>query len=187
MIGFFLAAFWIMFMSRKIKTAFMKIHFLLFLASFFLVAAVQAQGVERKSGTSAGASQIYLELGGSGLIYTLNFDKRLSKMENGLGFRLGIGGAGSEGSGYVAIPAQLNYLLGENGKYLELGAGVTFLSAQADFFFNDETQSTVLGNAVVGFRSQPFGKKGFTWRAAFTPFISNGFLPYFGASIGYRF
>ena len=146
-----------------------------------------AQGVEQKMGTSASASQIYLELGGSGIIYTLNFDTRFAKQENGLGFRIGIGGAGGDGDGYFAIPAQLNYLLGENGKYLELGGGITYLNAQAnDFFFDDA--STVVGNVVIGFRSQPFAKKGLTWRIAFTPFIGGGgFLPWGGASIGFRF
>jgi hypothetical protein len=166
----------------------MKKIFLLLLSGCLFLAEGQAQGVEKKMGTSAGASQVYLELGGSGIVYTLNFDTRFSKIENGLGFRVGIGGAGGDGDSYVAIPAQLNYLLGENGKYLELGAGATYISARSDWFFEEESSSSFIGNAVVGFRSQPFGKKGITWRVAFTPFISGGaFVPFGGASIGYRF
>lgn len=154
----------------------------------FATYASQAQGVEKKMGTSASASQIYFEAGGSGLIYSLNFDSRFSKTENGLGFRLGIGGAGGDGTGYFAIPAQINYLLGENGKYLELGGGLTYVNVQDDFFFNDQTESAAYANVVIGFRSQPFGRKGLTWRVAFTPFIGGGaFLPYAGASIGFRF
>ena len=97
--------------------------------------------------------------------------------------------AGVNGSGYFAIPAQLNYLLGENGKYLELGAGATFLNVTGDDdFFFDNSASSLQGNLVVGFRSQPFAKKGITWRVAFTPFVgSEGFLPFGGASIGFRF
>ena len=166
----------------------MKKIFLLLLSGCLFMMQGKAQGVEKKMGTSASASQVYLELGGSGLVYTLNFDTRFSKIENGLGFRVGIGGAGGSGDSYIAIPAQLNYLLGENGKYLELGAGATYFSAKSDFFFEEETSTSVIGNAVVGFRSQPFGKKGITWRVAFTPFIyGGGFMPYGGASIGFRF
>lgn len=150
--------------------------------------AASAQGVEKKMGTSASASQLYFEAGGSAVVYSLNFDSRFSKQENGLGFRIGAGGAGSGGTGYFAIPAQLNYLLGENGKYLELGAGATYVKVDGDdFLFDDE--STVAANLVVGFRSQPFAKKGLTWRLAFTPFLGGGigFQPYAGASIGFRF
>jgi opacity protein-like surface antigen len=164
-----------------------KTLFICFLA--VAAAAANAQGVEKRMGTSASASQIYLEVGGSAAIYSLNFDSRFKKQENGLGFRIGAGGAGGSGSGYFAVPAQLNYLLGENGKYLELGAGATFLhvTGDDDFFF-DNSASSLQGNLVVGFRSQPFAKKGITWRVAFTPFVgSEGFLPFGGASIGYRF
>lgn len=156
----------------------------------FCVAAtgiVNAQGVEKTMGTSASASQLYFEGGGSAIIYSLNFDSRFGKQENGLGFRIGAGGAGGSGSGYFAIPAQINYLLGENGKYLELGAGATYFNITGDDFFFDDVTSTQ-ANLVIGFRSQPFAKKGLTWRIAFTPFIgSEGFSPFAGASIGFRF
>ena len=145
-----------------------------------------AQGVEREGKTSANASQIYLEGGGSGVIYSINYDGRFGKYENGLGFRLGIGGASVSGDGYVAIPAQVNYLVGSKGQYLELGGGITYLSV-SDIFFDGESSSTVVGSFVVGFRKQPFGKKGLTWRVAFTPFIGfDGFQPWAGASIGFR-
>ncbi|NTS43389.1 hypothetical protein HRG84_21090 [Flavisolibacter sp. BT320] len=162
----------------------------LFILAFFVMGslAVSAQGVEKKMGTSASASQLYFEAGGSAIIYSLNFDSRFGKKENGLGFRIGAGGAGSEGVGYFAVPVQLNYLLGENGKYLELGAGGTYVNVDNDdFLFEDG--STVAANIVIGFRSQPFAKKGLTWRIAFTPFVGSGvgFQPFAGASIGFRF
>ena len=162
----------------------------LFMLGFLAVGALaaNAQGVENKMGTSASASQIYFEAGGSGIIYSLNFDTRFGKKENGLGLRIGAGGAGGDGSGYFAIPAQLNYLLGENGKYLELGAGATYVNVSGDDLIFDDA-STVAANVVIGFRSQPFAKKGITWRIAFTPFIGGGagFTPWAGASIGFRF
>lgn len=150
----------------------------------------KAQGVEREGKTTANASQIYLEAGGAGIIYSLNYDGRFGKLENGLGFRIGIGGASWGGDGYVAIPAQINYLLGSKGQYLELGAGVSYVSLTDIFDLNDSnsSNSTVLGSFTVGFRKQPFGKKGLTWRLAFTPFVGNGGIqPYAGGSIGFRF
>lgn len=150
-----------------------------------------AQGVERQLGTSSSASQLFLEAGGLGLAYSVNYDQRFKKEENGFGFRAGIGGAGSNGSGYFAVPVQINYLYGNNGQYLELGAGASFFSLTGTDFFsssNSNTYSTVLATATIGFRKVPFGKKGLTWRVAFDPFIGEGgFTPWFGASLGYRF
>ena len=147
-----------------------------------------AQGVEQPMKTSANASQVYLEVLGPGIFCSLNYDGRFRKMENGLGIRVGVSGAGGDGSGYFALPVQLNYLLGNNGQYLELGAGATYVSAAVDLFDSEEKSSTVAATATIGFRKQPFGKKGITWRLAFTPFIAEGaFIPWGGASIGYRF
>jgi hypothetical protein len=161
--------------------------FLLFAGSFFITAAVSAQGQEREGKTSANASQVYLEVGGAGVVYSLNYDGRFGKIENGFGFRLGIGGASYGGDGYIAIPAQVNYLLGSKGQYLELGAGISYVSI-TDIFDSGDKASQVLGAFTIGFRKQPFGKKGLTWRIAFTPFIGDGFIqPWGGASVGFRF
>lgn len=175
----------------KTKSSALRKAPVFFGALMFLIAIdVSAQGVEREGKTSANASQVYLEAGGSGLIYSVNYDGRFGKLENGLGFRVGIGGASSGGTGYVAVPLQVNYLVGNKGQYLELGGGVTYVSASVSDIFDDEdaSGSTVAGSFVLGFRKQPFGKKGLTWRVAFTPFITGGgFIPWFGASVGFRF
>jgi hypothetical protein len=55
--------------------------------------AALAQGMEREGKTTANASQVYLEAGGAGVIYSVNYDGRFGKLENGLGMRVGIGGA----------------------------------------------------------------------------------------------
>jgi hypothetical protein len=176
-----------MFVSLNKKPIMRKILLVLGI-SVIAIGSASAQGVERQMKTSPNASQVYLELFGPGIFYSLNYDGRFAKMENGLGFRVGLGGAGGNGGGYLALPAQLNYLLGNNGQYLELGAGATFITAGVDLLDDEESGSTVFGTATIGFRKQPFGKKGLTWRLAFTPFVGEfGFLPFGGASIGYRF
>lgn len=164
--------------------------FLLFLSGILLfTCTVHAQGAERILKTSSNASQVYFELGGAGVIYSFNYDGRFSKYENGLGFRVGIGGASIEGDGYIAVPVQINYLAGAKGKYIEIGGGATY--APGLHLFDDTNDNNVYGTLSIGFRKQPVGKKGFTFRAAFMPLIgfSSGgsFLPFAGISWGYRF
>ena len=154
-----------------------------------------AQGLERGTGVTANASQVYFELGGPGIIYSFNYDGRFGKYENGIGFRIGVGGASVNGDGYVAVPFQLNYLAGSRGKYLEIGMGATYDSG-LDLFGERDTQNGgsnhyTYGTFTIGFRKQPLGRKGFTFRAAFSPIISfNGggsFLPFAGVSWGIKF
>ncbi|MEP6750423.1 MAG: hypothetical protein ABJB86_21975 [Bacteroidota bacterium] len=148
---------------------------------------IYAQGSERPMQTTSNGSQIYFEMGGAGIIYSFNYDGRFSKYENGLGFRIGIGGASVEGSGYYAVPVQINYLAGARGKYFEVGGGLTY--APGLDLFDDPTN--VYGTLTFGFRKQPVGKKGFTFRAAFTPIIGfsygGSFVPSAGISFGYKF
>src|SRR4051812_24673565 len=61
------------------------------------------------------AKTIYFELGGPG-IASFNYDMRLMKKQDGLGFRIGIGGFKIDDIGAVFVPAGLNYLLGKDGK-----------------------------------------------------------------------
>jgi hypothetical protein len=174
------------FMSKKVYA--MK-GIMTILLAMSLAAFTNAQGVEKEGRTTANASQVYLEVGGPGILYSVNYDGRFGKFENGFGFRAGIGGASVDGDGYFAIPVQVNYLAGAKGQYLEVGGGFTYVSSSFTDFFNDtrNNESVVAGTLCLGFRKQPFGKKGLTWRVAFTPFIKNGFIPSGGASIGYRF
>jgi hypothetical protein len=159
------------------------------------VDSLKAQGLERGGEVSSNASQIYFELGGPGIIYSFNYDGRFGNFENGIGFRVGIGGASVNGSGYVAVPVQLNYLAGTKGKYLELGAGATY-APNLDLFNTTKSDGTTTnpqtyGTFTIGFRKQPLGRKGFTFRAAFSPIFSfaggGSFLPFAGVSWGYRF
>ena len=159
---------------------------------------LRAQGQIRGKEITQNASQIYFELGGPSLIYSFNYDGRFGPYENGIGFRLGVGGAYLNGQGYFALPVQLNYLLGSAGKYAEIGAGITYAPGLNFFGMYDQpngsaptTNQYTYGTFTLGFRSQPLGRRGFSFRAAFTPVISfnNGgsFFPWAGLSWGYRF
>lgn len=74
------------------------------------------------------AKQIFVELGGPG-IASLNYDMRLMKKEDGIGFRVGVGGYsykidlgfGSYRTSLFTLPVALNYLLGKDQRnYFEI-------------------------------------------------------------------
>jgi hypothetical protein len=141
---------------------------------------------------SAHASQAYFELFGAAGGVSLNYDARFSEKENGLGYRVGIGGGFLYSSSFgtsitVAMPVGLNYLFGQRKHYFELGAGGTP-------FFGDEMsypKNYFGANLTAGYRLTPFQKKGVSFRAGYIQWFifSNGtdFTPYLYLSVGYRF
>ncbi len=126
----------------------------------------------------------FIELLGNGLIFSANYDVRIA---NKFGLRAGIGYVGStEGDGGVlTVPVMGNFLLGKNGRYFEVGAGLTYLSGSIGLFENDEFSSLV-GTLSFMYRRQP-EEGGFMWKIGLTPFLAEGiFIPYWGGvGIGY--
>lgn len=152
---------------------------------------------------SAHAAQWQLEVFGPGSLFSANFDIRFAKKERGLGLRIGLGGSplgllgqSCNSGAQISLPLGLNYLIGKNTHYVELGGGVAltviggtklFCTGIKKSFFSDETQTYKY--ILAGYRYQPNLKRGFTYRV----FISPLFQPEFstklwgGLSIGFRF
>ena len=141
----------------------------------------------------------YVELGGAG-IASINYDMRVMKKNDGLGFRVGIGGFSINDGSYkttaLFVPVGLNYLLGKDNKhFFELGAGATFVSLKEKNTFNDpyyqntnDKFNSTFGHLYFGYRVQP-EDGGFLFRAGLTPIFGKGyFVPYWaGVSFGYAF
>ncbi|HZH95187.1 MAG TPA: hypothetical protein VEY06_04845 [Flavisolibacter sp.] len=155
-----------------------------------------------ESSKPAGTTSFYAELGGPGLVFSANLDKRFKNSHLGLGGRAGVGFASSYeetirngNSDYrdvsvVTFPLQLNYIFGKNESphTFEVGAGVTIAGRKLEIFnFYDETRSSVFGTASFMYRRQPVAG-GFTWRVGFTPIIAKGYIqPFAGVGVGYNF
>jgi len=126
----------------------------------------------------------YVELLGNGLLFSANYDVRVA---NKFGLRAGVGYVGStEGEGGIlTVPVMGNFLLGNNGRYFEVGAGITYVSGSSDLF-DDDGFSSVIGTLSFMYRRQPVDG-GFMWKIGLTPFIAEGvFIPYWGGvGIGY--
>lgn len=142
------------------------------------------------------AQNVYFEAFGPGVTYSFNYDTRFQKTKNGLGGRIGASYVSVDGSSIFTLPVGLNYLLGKNGNYFEMGLGATFLSINGNedggdneiFFYEGEKNSTVIGNMTFGYRRQPVDG-GFSFRAGFAPVFGSGsFIPYWPyIGFGYAF
>jgi hypothetical protein len=64
---------------------------------------------------------------------------------NGLGGRAGIAFFADGETSFFTVPIVVNYLLGKNGKYFEVGAGITYYTFKSDTyytFFNNRGSSS---------------------------------------------
>ena len=64
---------------------------------------------------------VYGELGGPGIFLSANYDTRLANSNKGLGVRAGVGTIFDQYSLSFTLPVGLNYLLGKEKNFLELG------------------------------------------------------------------
>lgn len=164
----------------------MKLKLLfIFLMSTVMVLQLQAQQRDADLPGPA-AKNIYGEVGGPG-IFSFNYDQRF-RGQKGWGFRVGMGGIGFISSGIFTVPVGFNYLSGNEGHYLELGAGASAITITDGEDFFDNNSSTVFGYLNFGYRYQP-EKKGFTARVFVSPLITGaGIFPFYGGvSAGFKF
>jgi hypothetical protein len=155
---------------------------LLFLSSFVFVSDVFAQTAQNAA---------YFELGGSAIVPSINYERRLNERwygRAGLSFITGESSNGDTDKTFV-VPltvSSVSHPLGNH--HLELGGGVTFAGGDRQDLFGDsdeENFSTALLTGIVGYRYQKPGG-GFQFRSVVTPVLGGGdFLPWVGVSFGY--
>ncbi len=133
----------------------------------------------------------YGEIGGNGIIPTVNYERRFSERWFG---RVGLGVAFTytedDSDAAFSIPLTVSSVnRPASNHHLELGGGITIVAGDRQELFDygddDEEFSTVSITGIVGYRYQkPEG--GFLFRAAFTPVAGGGYiLPWAGVSFGY--
>ena len=138
-------------------------------------------------------NEIFLELGGNGLVGSVNYARQLTK-NPGLELRVGLGAYGADQT-FLTIPVSLNYLIGLGGKhsFLNAGVGATYTKADVTFGVRPEytegyvprrnTPINFVGN--LGYRY--YTSKNFSWKINFSPVINrHGFFPVFGLGFGRR-
>jgi hypothetical protein len=163
---------------------------------------IHSEHVEKSKARITAPSSIYLEIGGAGIFYSINYDRLLT---NNVALRFGFGYFGVPFlASLTAVPLTLSWFPFSNStspNKLEIGAGFDYINATVTPFFGDtptRTGSAVCLTGILGYRYQaPDG--GFMFRAAFTPIlftdelqslvgISNAnFAPWAGISFGTGF
>ncbi len=187
-----------------LKISFFKIFLIIASSTLFnnILFAQNTLTFKRDSLDNKRAQGIYLELFGPSIFYSFNYDTRFFKKQDGLGMRIGLSYAtntsyGAEydtvdSSSVFSIPFQLNYLLGKDNKFFEIGLGVTYFnySGNGMVFLNDSKANInkLLGTMTFGYRYQP-KVGGFSYRYSINPvFDTKSFIPWwFAFSIGYTF
>lgn len=137
---------------------------------------------------SQGNKAVYGEFVTNGLGFSVNYDMRFSKNENGFGFRAGIGFTAATGISSITFPLGLNYLVGKGPHHLELGFGVTPVSSTVTLFGDRVTGSEVFFIPTIGYRYAQ-KRKGFVGRIFAGPVIVQEviFFPWGGVSVGIKF
>ncbi len=141
---------------------------------------------ETKAQSVGANSAVYLELGGNGLLYSLNYDYRFDKDWSARG---GIMYAPVGDVSLTIVPLMANYLIGSNHNF-EIGAGIAYLGVSVDVEGEDFagiSASGVAGTSTIGYRYQNMDG-GFVFRIGLTPVFGEfGVLPWAGLSLGYAF
>jgi hypothetical protein len=177
----------------------MRFLLLLLVSTWIHVCPSLAQDFYRPGRNQA----VYVEGLGSGILLSVNYDMRFRRgVQDGLGMRVGVGGAslsGTDGTGQTAsigivtVPLMVNYLVGKRRSAFEVGAGLTPGYASARVTSSGTYQSAegfgvFAGFLNVGYRLQPL-RNGVVFRINWSPAINEyGFQPsWFGISLGYGF
>ena len=158
---------------------------------FLLLLAVLA--VVPDSNAQEARNAVHFELGGSALVPSFNYERRLNAEWFGrVGFSYIVGEtADGDSDTTFVVPLTASHVSNpEANHHLELGGGLTIAAGDRqdlyDFGDDDEEKfSAVFLTGIAGYRYQkPQG--GFQFRAVFTPIVGGGdFLPWAGVSFGY--
>jgi len=115
------------------------------------------------------SNHIYLELLGSGGLYSINYEKVIKNkftIRGGLSLvpRLDLGGVGTIEPGFTIPVSGSSLVHVSQSSYLEIGISTTY-------FYLDKTSFTTLGS-IIGFRDQEFSKSNTVIRVFILPQFS---------------
>jgi len=139
--------------------------------------------------TAQRKQSVYLELGGAGVFYSLNYDVRIFNRKNGLGIRAGLSGLIDGNRVDRLVPLQINYLIGKKKHQFEVGFGITHYTFKTK---ERKRYHEFIPTSVLAYR---FQGKHLSFRVGLYQAILRGstkdviiFMPFWpGISFGYAF
>jgi hypothetical protein len=145
-------------------------------------------------------NDIFFEALGSGLLYSLNYERMIDKWNIGLRagasyFTYAVSNYGRSGNlTLVSFPLLASYYYGLwRGHHLQLGLGATILytgvatDSLGTSYDAERSGAGLAASAVVGYRYKP-RDGGVSFGVGFTPLLrASKFLPWGGANVGYAF
>jgi hypothetical protein len=170
----------------------------MFFAIFTMaIISATAQSLQRSEQENKVHNKLfYIELGGPGVILSMNYDMRFKPNSRlGLGFRagagFGIGEFDEETHSYYSIPVQINYIFGKetSSSSFEIGGGASFLTRKVSLYnYDTDIRGHFIGHLSFMYRLQPI-RGGVVLRVGFTPIIgtSGDLYPMGAISLGYTF
>ncbi len=160
-----------------------------FLLVLSIVILTDSNSIAQSTLSSVKQNQLYLELGGNGMIYSINYERSLSEnftLRGGFGITPGI--IFAEGT-FIHIPVTASYLIGGKSSKFETGLGATYFAGTDVEIFGlpSDDQTLIFLTGIIGYRYISSG--GFVFRIAFTPFYNGqtepNFIPSGGLSFGF--
>ena len=171
-----------------------------------LLSAIFLFSVLSTSFTKAQTNTVFMELGGNGLVWSLNYDRMITEK---ISIRVGYGffqisdlffntelQDDVEDSYYDSkvslVPIVVNYLLGSGNHKLEIGLGIRYAMVEGNgFIWNlplPDNGSETSATGVLGYRYHS-DTGGFSFRLSLAPIYHEGreFFAMPGLSLGYSF
>lgn len=148
-----------------------------------LFAVAPARAETSADSTFKPQGTFYVELLGSGIIYSFNYDHRVARHA---ALRAGIEAWGGNGGGVFAVPVTASALIGSGKGCFEIGGGPVFLGGAGTVSAEDFSDE-ILISTFVAFRLQP-PQGGFFMRAGIGPVFGGGdWIIWPAVSFGYSF
>lgn len=158
-------------------------HVLLLLCIWYSPVSAQTPATDAKKDFHTAQNSFFLEVGGSGLWYSINYERFVF---TGQSLRMGLGYYER-----IGLPVLYNVLLGSGTHQLEIGLGGTFLLPVKQ---RDQLKAYAAGN--LSYRWLFSTETGINFfRISFTPLVDNlsarpseiSFIPWGGVSFGIQY
>lgn len=137
---------------------------------------------------SSARNASYIEAGGAGLFFSINYERQLSKTPGFL-WRIGLGGY-AEDYFYVTYNTGFAYLLGlneGNNAFLEFGANLT-IAREYKGISEESRRAEIFENIVPGLSYRKHFKNDLLLKAGINAVINeNGLTPWLNLAVGKRF